>query len=348
MEEASPALNAIEQDPLALAEHGACAGAAVGLRHGFHEAAPRASLRCAMRTMSRCRLCGLQSQASYLSQALFAGWGEARAHAVAQCSRLGAARHGGPARTRRDATAAVLSSPVPAWSIAATRRTAGALAGLPAGMAEISAPRSAGCRADRGGAATRPRPECAGAFDAYVWKVAGVASLVIACVGLLISIFSPMASCRCGCPTGALFKLLRYAGDQDRLGGAGQRWHSSSRFGYAGDRGPRTPRSFFSSCGCLVRCRFAWDSSAVHRRPKKLHGEAPPWGANWRVSVIDAPASLSQAAIQARLDDLENIFSNWRLDSAVSRWTNASRSTDFQPVPRAVAEVVLRRHADCP
>lgn len=60
---------------------------------------------------------------------------------------------------------------------------------------------------------------------------------------------------------------------------------------------------------------------------------------NWRVSVIDAPASLSQAAIQARLDDLENIFSNWRLDSAVSRW-NASRSTDFQPVPRAVAEVV--------
>jgi len=55
-------------------------------------------------------------------------------------------------------------------------------------------------------------------FDAYVWKVAGVASLVIACVGLLISVFSPMAYCRCGCPTGALFKLLRYAGDQDRLG----------------------------------------------------------------------------------------------------------------------------------
>jgi len=54
-------------------------------------------------------------------------------------------------------------------------------------------------------------------FDAYVWNVAGVASLVIACVGLLISVFSPMAYCRCGCPTGALFKLLRYAGDQDRL-----------------------------------------------------------------------------------------------------------------------------------
>ena len=55
-------------------------------------------------------------------------------------------------------------------------------------------------------------------FDAYVWKVAGTASLVIACIGLLVSVFSPMAYCRCGCPTGALFKLLRYAGDQDRVG----------------------------------------------------------------------------------------------------------------------------------
>ena len=55
-------------------------------------------------------------------------------------------------------------------------------------------------------------------FDAYVWKVAGLASIVIAGFGLLISIFSPMAYCRCGCPTGALFKLLRFSGDQDRLG----------------------------------------------------------------------------------------------------------------------------------
>lgn len=55
-------------------------------------------------------------------------------------------------------------------------------------------------------------------FDAYVWKVAGVASLVIAVGGLLLSVFSPMAYCRCGCPTGALFKLLRYAGDSDRMG----------------------------------------------------------------------------------------------------------------------------------
>ena len=55
-------------------------------------------------------------------------------------------------------------------------------------------------------------------FDAYLWKVAGVASLIIAGVGLLISLFVPMAYCRFGCPTGALFKLLRYAGAEDKFG----------------------------------------------------------------------------------------------------------------------------------
>ena len=59
----------------------------------------------------------------------------------------------------------------------------------------------------------------------------------------------------------------------------------------------------------------------------------------WRVTVVDAPPSMNQAMIQAKLDELENLFSNWRPDSAVSRW-NASRSTAFQPVPQEVAEVV--------
>jgi polyferredoxin len=54
------------------------------------------------------------------------------------------------------------------------------------------------------------------AFDAYLWKVAGTAAVVIALLGLAVSLISPMAYCRYGCPTGAVFKLLRYAGDEDR------------------------------------------------------------------------------------------------------------------------------------
>jgi len=55
-------------------------------------------------------------------------------------------------------------------------------------------------------------------FDAYLFRVAGWASIVLAVVGLVWSLFTPLAYCRYGCPTGSLFKLLRFTGDADRLG----------------------------------------------------------------------------------------------------------------------------------
>ncbi len=55
-------------------------------------------------------------------------------------------------------------------------------------------------------------------FDAYVIRVAGPASIAIAVIGLVASLFTPLAYCKYGCPTGAVFKLLRFTGDADRLG----------------------------------------------------------------------------------------------------------------------------------
>jgi NosR/NirI family nitrous oxide reductase transcriptional regulator len=55
-------------------------------------------------------------------------------------------------------------------------------------------------------------------FDAYVFRVAGLASIVIAIVGVAASLFTPLAYCKYGCPTGALFKLIRFTGDADHLG----------------------------------------------------------------------------------------------------------------------------------
>ena len=48
--------------------------------------------------------------------------------------------------------------------------------------------------------------------------MAGASALVIAVIGLVASLFVPLAYCKYGCPTGAVFKLLRYAGDGDCLG----------------------------------------------------------------------------------------------------------------------------------
>jgi Na+-translocating ferredoxin:NAD+ oxidoreductase RnfG subunit len=55
-------------------------------------------------------------------------------------------------------------------------------------------------------------------FDAYLFRVAGIASIVIALVGLVWSLVTPLAYCRFGCPTGALFKMLRFTGSSDHLG----------------------------------------------------------------------------------------------------------------------------------
>ncbi len=54
-------------------------------------------------------------------------------------------------------------------------------------------------------------------FDAWVIGVAGAVTLAVAAVGLIASLFVPLAFCRFGCPTGALFKFLRRTGVGDRF-----------------------------------------------------------------------------------------------------------------------------------
>jgi polyferredoxin len=53
-------------------------------------------------------------------------------------------------------------------------------------------------------------------FDAYVFRIAGWATISIAIVGLIASRFIPMAYCRYGCPTGAVLQFLRFNADSHR------------------------------------------------------------------------------------------------------------------------------------
>ena len=52
-------------------------------------------------------------------------------------------------------------------------------------------------------------------FDAWVFQIAGWATISIALVGLACSLFVPMAYCRFGCPTGMLLGYLRFHGSSD-------------------------------------------------------------------------------------------------------------------------------------
>lgn len=55
-------------------------------------------------------------------------------------------------------------------------------------------------------------------FDGFAFRVAGWATIGVFAIGLIASLFSPMAYCRYGCPTGALLSFLKFRGDSHRLG----------------------------------------------------------------------------------------------------------------------------------
>ena len=54
-------------------------------------------------------------------------------------------------------------------------------------------------------------------FDAYVFRTAGIATIVIAIVGLVAARFVPMAYCKYGCPTGAVLDFLWAHGRPDKF-----------------------------------------------------------------------------------------------------------------------------------
>ncbi len=54
-------------------------------------------------------------------------------------------------------------------------------------------------------------------FDAWIFRASGMASVTIALVGLIASVFHPLAYCKFGCPTGALLRFLRTGASQHRF-----------------------------------------------------------------------------------------------------------------------------------
>jgi hypothetical protein len=55
-------------------------------------------------------------------------------------------------------------------------------------------------------------------FDAYLVKSAGLATILVAVIGLALSLFYPMIYCKYGCPTGWLLEFVRRRSGKDRFG----------------------------------------------------------------------------------------------------------------------------------
>ena len=54
-------------------------------------------------------------------------------------------------------------------------------------------------------------------FDAYLIRTAGIATVVIAVIGLVAAAVIPMAYCKYGCPTGFVLSFVRSHGPADRF-----------------------------------------------------------------------------------------------------------------------------------
>jgi thiamine biosynthesis lipoprotein ApbE/Na+-translocating ferredoxin:NAD+ oxidoreductase RnfG subunit len=161
-------------------------------------------------------------------------------------------------------------------------------------------------------------------FDAWVWKTAGMATLTLAAVGLLASIFIPQAYCRFGCPTGALLNFVRSTGSIERWG-----------------RRDWVALVFLVGGILTVVGVRAWPKSEPAPEPTTWTGRT--MGTTWSVKTFDevADPSAVQKTISNELEWAESMTSHWRNNTDLSRF-NQSRETNGMPVPWPVITLVRR------
>ena len=89
----------------------------------------------------------------------------------------------------------------------------------------------------------------------------------------------------------------------------------------------------------IVSLSLTWLFGGCSPEPTIFKGETMGTFYSVTIEGHDLDSPTLHKAVKRRLDELEQCFSNWRDDSAVSQW-NRSTSIDFQAVPWEIAEVV--------
>lgn len=164
-------------------------------------------------------------------------------------------------------------------------------------------------------------------FDAWVWRTAGLATLVIAGVGLAASLFIPQAYCRFGCPTGALLNFVRASGSADHWG---RRDWAALGFVAAG-------------LMTVVGVR-TWPRTEPVVEPLRFTGRT--MGTTWSAKIFDEVADpvVIEGAIADEFEWAESLTSHWRTNTDLSEF-NGTATTNAMPVPWPVL-TLTRRAAD--
>ena len=156
-------------------------------------------------------------------------------------------------------------------------------------------------------------------FDAWIPRTAAAGSLVLAVMGLAVSVFTPQAWCHYGCATGALLRYVRKSGAADRPG-----WRDAV------------------AVACVA---LAWWPAVSLRGAQQAEGGAAAvritggraFGTSWRVQWRgDAAASAVRDRLAAAIAEVDRELSLWRDDSVLAAF-RALRVGESMPVPARVA-----------
>jgi NosR/NirI family nitrous oxide reductase transcriptional regulator len=173
-------------------------------------------------------------------------------------------------------------------------------------------------------------------FDAWVLGSAVAIPLVLAVVGLVAAVFVPQAYCKYGCPTGALFKFVRSA-NQDETWGRRD-----------------TAAAVVLALGALIafvpRPEFAAEESpetSARQAVTELHGAA--FGTTWTVKVrgSDVDAEILKRELEAEINRIEFSLSHWRESSATADFNHleSTQPLGISPELAEIAEFALKLSA---
>ena len=156
-------------------------------------------------------------------------------------------------------------------------------------------------------------------FDA--WALGGAAAwpIALAGLGLLAAVFIPQGFCKYGCPTGALFKLVRTQSETEG-------W-SRRDTGVAG----------VLALGAALSFAFPAENIHLAAEPAapltEMHGAI--FGTAWTVKVRGASVDrdLLNREIEAELNRIEFSLSHWRESSATSEFNRADTTAPVGVTP---------------
>ncbi len=179
-------------------------------------------------------------------------------------------------------------------------------------------------------------------FHAFLWPVAGVATLLVAVVGLVASAVTPMAYCRFGCPTGALLEYLRW----NRRSALWQRKDVAAvgllLLAVALRLLPSSPNnedswtatSMSHTTPVVRRESLAASRNELSRQRRLVTLTGAAMGTNWVVKYAassEIEPDTVRRHVAAILQEVESEMSHWRQDSVVSRFNRAADGLSISP-----------------